>query len=292
MIAQSNVAERLLTSTALVEAEIGSQRDILGEMLVHPELAIVTTLGDNPAIQTYFRSKRHHADEVGIGFTDIPLSDEDEALRTIWSLNDDDLVNAIVMQLPLRDGTRTQELCDAVVAHKDVDALSMAGQEFFDPPTALAAVELARYHTNGFEGIAPHRVAIVGALGRLVGTGAAVLLQNEAFEPKFIDVRLGNEADIKTLGRDADLIITATGQPGSITPRDLTRPSDSELPLVIIDAGIGAGENGRPAQDVHPDVFALPYVRATKRTKAVGPLAVAYMFGNVIQAAQLQAQPD
>lgn len=275
-----------------MEAEIEYQRDTLGEMLVHPELAIVTTLGDDPAIQTYFRSKRRHADEVGIGFTDIPLTDEDEALRTIWSLNEDGLINAIVMQLPLRNRSRTQELCDAVIAHKDVDALSGAGQEFFDPPTALAAVELARYHTNDFEGIAPHRVAIVGALGRLVGKGAAVLLKNEAFEPKLIDMKLGNAADIETLGREVDLIITATGQPGSITPRDLARPSGAELPLVIIDAGIGAGEDGRPAQDLHPGVFDLPYVRATKRTKAVGPLAVAYMFGNVIKAAQLQTELD
>lgn len=288
MIAHANVAERLLTSTALVEAEVENQREILGDMLVRPELAIVTTLGDNPAIQTYFRSKRRHADAVGVGFNDIPLENEDEALRTIWGLNDNDLTHAIVMQLPVRDRSRTQDLCDAVVAHKDVDALSGAGQEFYDPPTAKAAVELARHHTNDFEGIAPHRVAIVGALGRLVGRGAAVLLQNEAFEPRLIDIQMGNEAEIATLGHDVDLIITATGQPGSITPRDLERPSDAELPLVIIDAGIGTGEDGRPAQDLHPDVFDLSYIRATKRTKAVGPLAVSYMFGNVIQAAKLQ----
>ena len=292
MVAQSNVAERVLTSMELVEAEIESQRDTLGEMLVRPELAIVTTLGDNTAIQTYFRSKRRHADAVGVGFTDIALDNEDEALRTIWGLNGDDLTHAIVMQLPVKDWTRTQDLCDAVAAHKDVDALSGAGQEFFDPPTALAAVELARHHTNGFEGIAPHRVAIVGALGRLVGKGAAVLLRNESFEPKLIDIQLGNEAEIESLGRDVDLIITATGQPGSITPSDLHRPADAELPLVIIDAGIGTGEDGRPAQDLHPDAFDLPYVRATKRTKAVGPLAVAYMFGNVVQAAQLQTQEN
>jgi 5,10-methylene-tetrahydrofolate dehydrogenase/methenyl tetrahydrofolate cyclohydrolase len=292
MFAESSVAERLLTSTALVESEIAVQRDLLGEMLVRPELAIVTTLGDNPAIHTYFRSKRRHADEVGVGFTDITLDDEDEALRIMRDFNEDELTHAIVMQLPVKNRARTQEMCDAVIAHKDVDALSRAGQEFFDPPTALAAVELARFHTNGFEGIVPHRVAVVGSLGRLVGAGAAILLQNEEFDPKLIDIQLGNEADIHTLGRDVDLIITATGQPGSITPRDLERPSDTELPLVIIDAGIGTGQDGKPAQDLHPDVFGLSYVRATKRTKAVGPLAVAFMFGNVIKAAQLQTHPN
>lgn len=300
MTARSNVAERVLTSSELVSQLVDDQRGLVtsmvgrrlmtGQRLERPSLAIVTTMGRNAAIQTYFRSKSKHAGLVGVGFNPIECEDEDGALAAIRLHNRTSETQGIVMQLPTRNSLRAQQLIEAVVDYKDVDALSGPGKEFYSPPTARAAVELARHYTNDFDGIAKNRVAVVGALGRLVGSGAVALLQEAGLDPHLIDTQLDNEQDARMLGRNADLIITATGQPGSITAEDLWRPAGNDMPLVIIDGGIGAGNDGLPAQDLDPGVFDLEYVWATKRTKAVGPLAVAYMFGNVIDAALLQTQ--
>jgi 5,10-methylene-tetrahydrofolate dehydrogenase/methenyl tetrahydrofolate cyclohydrolase len=78
------------------------------------------------------------------------------------------------------------------------------------------------------------------------------------------------------------------GRPGGLTSEDLARPFGVDEPMYIIDGGIGVGIDNKPAQDLDPGVFELEYVWATKRTKAVGPLAVAYMFGNVIAATEMQ----
>lgn len=278
----------MLTSNDLVAELVDAQRATIGGLLVRPELVIITTLGSDKAIETYFRSKANHANNVGIGFTPDSFEEEDAALRAIFDYNEDATTHAMVVQLPLKNRDRTSELCDAVVDYKDADALSAAGQKFFTPPTARASYELARYHTNDFDGIDKNRVAVIGALGRLVGRGVVPMLRKRGFDPMLIDIQLGNDAEIKKLGRNADLIITATGQPGLITPDALQRPAGISSPLFIIDGGIGVGKDGRPAQDLHPDVFNLEYVYATKRTKAVGPLAVGFMFGNVIEAAEQQ----
>lgn len=279
----------VLESGLLVDALRTEQQDRVAELPVTPELAIVTTMGDDAAIRTYFKSKEAHAASVGIGFREFSMPDEDSALAKIAVLNAAGPICGIVPQLPFRDNARAQELCEAITPLKDVDALSDEGREFFDPPTSKAVVELARYHTNNFEGIDPERVAVVGALGRLVGSGAVTLLREEGLDPKRIDVRLDNHDEIRRLGRDVDLIITATGRPGSITPSDVTRSDSYDQPLVIIDAGIGTTpDDSAPRQDLHEGVFEMDYVRATRRKRAVGPLAVAYMFGNVIAAAERQ----
>jgi methylenetetrahydrofolate dehydrogenase (NADP+)/methenyltetrahydrofolate cyclohydrolase len=291
MQGHAEIAEQVLTSIDLVELEVKAQDEamrLLGIIAVKPELAIVTTFGDNPAIQTYFRSKKKHADEHGFGFTPMPFQCEDEALDAVGFLNEDDQIHGIVIQLPLLNDERKQELCDGVAPLKDVDALSSHQPKLFQPPTALAAFKLAEYHTNNFEGIASNRVAVVGALGKLVGTGAVDLLQRRDFDPRIIDKNLGNGQMIETLGRDVDLIITATGRPGLIQAEYLERDRTTDQPLVIIDAGIGIDREGKPAQDLDPLAFNLPFVRATKRTKAVGPLAVAYMYSNVARAALMQ----
>jgi len=150
----------------------------------------------------------------------------------------------------------------------------------YAPPTALASVELVRRATNNFEGIAKDRVAVVGSLGKLIGSGDVEILREAGFDP--IEIDQHNTHLIRHLGRDADVVITGMGRPGAITKEDLARPFGADAPMYIIDGGIGIGEDDRPAQDLDPDVFDLEYVWATKRTKAVGPLAVALMFGNVI----------
>lgn len=286
MAGEIDVAERVLTSTELVAELVREQSAAVGELAVRPELLIVTTLGHNKAIETYFRSKANHAKNVGIGFTPDKCEDEDEALRSILRHNRNTTTHAIVPQLPFRDKDRAKELCDAVVDNKNVDALSDAGRLLYAPPTALASVELARRATNNFEGIAKDRVAVVGSLGKLIGSGAVELLREAGFDP--IEIDQHNTHLIHHLGRDADVVITGMGRPGAITKEDLARPFGADAPMYIIDGGIGIGKDDRPAQDLDPGVFDLDYVWATKRTKAVGPLAVALMFGNVIAATEMQ----
>jgi methylenetetrahydrofolate dehydrogenase (NADP+)/methenyltetrahydrofolate cyclohydrolase len=89
---------------------------------VYPKLAIIRTT-DNPIILTYVHKKQQYGEDILVAVEDHRLSNEDEALVRIRELNDDVSVQGIIVQLPLSDSSRTDELVNAVAPGKDVDAL-------------------------------------------------------------------------------------------------------------------------------------------------------------------------
>ncbi|MGH7238162.1 MAG: bifunctional methylenetetrahydrofolate dehydrogenase/methenyltetrahydrofolate cyclohydrolase, partial [Candidatus Saccharimonadales bacterium] len=89
-------------------------------------------------------------------------------------------------------------------------------------------------------------------------------------------------SDITAALLEADIIITATGNPGLIKP-NMIKPG-----AVVVDAGV-AGEQGKTVGDLSPEVYERDDLTITPSKGGVGPLTVCALFENVIRAASAKA---
>lgn len=234
-----------------------------------PKLAIIRTT-DNPVILTYVRKKQQYGEDILIAVDDHRPANEDEALELIHELNNDDSVHGIIVQLPLSDMSRTDELVNAVIPKKDVDALGK--NAVLDAATPMAInwllsgynVELERKH-----------IVIVGN-GRLVGAPLARMWQNSGLDVEIVDRSV---EDLANVVKKADIIVTATGNPNLITSSMLREGA------VVVDAAT-ASEDGKIVGDVAPEVREREDLVITPVKGGVGPLTVAALFDNVIRAAR------
>lgn len=234
---------------------------------IAPRLAIVQTI-DNPVIDTYVRLKSQYGDDIKIDVTIHKIA-QSEAVATIEQLNHDDTMHAIIVQLPLDDPKQTDVVVNAVAAHKDVDGLGLAPH--FDPATALAINWLcAGYNID----LARQRILVVGQ-GRLVGAPLTAMWRRSGYDVTTAD---RSTTDLAALCHDATLIVAGAGSPGLVT-NDMVRPD-----TILIDAGT-ASEGGKIVGDLSSELYSRTDLSITPQRGGVGPLTVAALFDNVIQAA-------
>ncbi len=236
---------------------------------VYPKLAIVQTV-DNPVIDKYVALKQAYGDDIGVA-VDHHKVEQDQAQYIVETLNADPSVHGIIIQLPLADTARTEELVNQVAAHKDVDGLGL--QPAFDPATPMAINWLlAGYNVD----LKNKHILIIGQ-GRLVGKPLAHMWQQAGLNVTTIDEKAG---DVAPYVQNADVIVTATGVPGLITS-DMLRPDS-----ILVDAGT-ASESGKVVGDIADDVRGRHDLTITPAIGGVGPLTVVALFDNVIRAARL-----
>lgn len=238
---------------------------------VIPKLAIIQTI-DDPVIDTYVRMKKAYGADVLID-VDIYKIDQADILTQIETLNNDPTVYGIITQLPLADPTQTERAVNAVAPEKDVDGLGKGSS--LTPATAMAIDWLLAGYNIDLQG---KNIAIVGK-GRLVGAPLAKLWQSAGYNVTVCDRKT---VDLPGAVRASDVVVTATGIPSLITA-DMVKPG-----AVIVDAGTAA-EHGKVVGDVAADVRELDDITITPITGGVGPLTVAALFDNVIQAARVVA---
>lgn len=230
-----------------------------------PRLAIVTNVA-NPVIDVYMRLKQQYGSDILID-VEIHRVAPDETLVKIDELNARDDVHAAIVQLPLADMSRADEVLGRVTSEKDVDGLNPNGSKF-DAATPLAINWLlAGYSVD----LTNKKIAIIGR-GRLVGKPLERMWRNSGLEPTVFE----KGDDLSEL-KKYDVIVTATGDPGVITS-DMVRPG-----AVIIDAGT-ASEDGKIVGDVADEVRDRQDISITPKKGGVGPLTVAALFDNVITA--------
>jgi methylenetetrahydrofolate dehydrogenase (NADP+)/methenyltetrahydrofolate cyclohydrolase len=235
---------------------------------VFPRLAIILT-DNNLASVKYTTMKQHYGADI---LVDVVLETVTMAtiLEVIQRHNEDPLTHGIIVQLPIADASRTEEVVQAVAPQKDVDGLG--SREFFDPATPLAILWLLAGYNVDLRG---KKVVIIGN-GRLVGAPLANMLRDSQIEPIVADRR----TNLQEVCKDAEIIITATGQPELLTS-DLIPPK-----AVVVDAGT-AGEGGVLKGDIASDVYTTrDDLTITPQKGGVGPLTVCALFDNVIRSAR------
>ena len=235
---------------------------------VLPRLAIIIA-NENPVIDIFVRLKQAYGLDTLID-VDIHKVEQSAVGDLIKELNANDLIHGIVLQLPLSSPEETDSLVSLINPEKDVDGLG--SDVVFGSATATAIDWLmAGYNVT----LKEKKIAIVGN-GRLVGAPLAKLWLNGGLDVTVYD---DTTTDLASVLKEADIIVTATGVPGLITP-DMVAPG-----AAVVDAGT-ASENGVIVGDVSKEVRDRQDLTITPIRGGVGPLTIGALFDNVITAAR------
>ncbi len=212
---------------------------------VAPHLAIIRTNPD-PVVDSYMKLKQGYGDEIQIDVT-VHNIQQSEAMQRIKTLNNDETVHGIIVQIPLPDQTHTDSILNTIAPEKDVDGL--AANTKFDPATPMAIDWLlAGYNVD----LKNKQILVIGQ-GRLVGLPLTKLWLASGYNVKTAD---RSTKDLPKLTREADVIVCGTGQPGLLTA-SMVKPD-----AVIVDAGVATDSNGLIG-DVSTDVRSLKDITIT-----------------------------
>lgn len=235
---------------------------------VSPRLAIIMTKQPDPVIETYVRLKQVYGVDIGVEVVVERCADADMP-QVIRRLNDDASIHAVVIQLPLANPSRTTETVNLVAPHKDVDGLGKNAD--YISATAEAIDWLLAGYGVELEG---RKIVLVGR-GKLVGGPLEQLWTERGLDIVVVD---RTSVDAKSVISQADVIVSAAGQPGLITADIVAEGA------VVVDAGT-VSEDGKIIGDIADAVRRRRDVIATPIKGGVGPLTVAMMFDHVIRAA-------
>lgn len=256
------------------ERQAKAVRGLRQQRRVTPKLAIVQTK-DDPVINTYVRLKKHYGADILVD-VESHFIDQSKAHEAIKQLNDDATVHGIIVQLPLANEEDTDNICNAVLPKKDVDALGK--NAVLEPATPMAIMWLLAGYDISLDG---RKILLIGN-GKLVGAPLAKILNNQGQDVTVINRSTTNLAEIT---KQADIIITATGSPAILYP-DMIKSG-----AVIVDAGV-ASEDGKTVGDLHASVYERDDLILTPPKGGVGPLTVCALFENVIIAARGSTNVD
>lgn len=233
-----------------------------------PTLLIIRD-SDNPVIQKYVSLKIRYGKDIGINVIEYKAKNSTDIAQKIKQANEDQSINAIILQLPITDKDQTDTLVDQILPSKDVDGLGKNAK--YDSATATAINWLlAGYNIP----LKTSKIAIVGR-GKLVGAPLFKIFQDSNY-----DVTLFHRGSNLTDLINYDIIISATGVPGLIK-NDMIKPG-----ATLIDAGT-ASEKGIIKGDLDPIIRDRKDLTAiTPEIGGVGPLTISCLFEHVIEASQ------
>ncbi len=264
---------KLLNGSELVgyikERQAREVRVLIQAHHVTPKLVIIKSKGASEVIDTYVRMKERYSDDIQIE-TIVETLSEDEMPAKIAEHNADPSVHGMIVQLPLDDKARTDEIVNLLAPEKDVDGLGENAS--FDSATATAVNWLLAGYGVELKG---KKLAIVGG-GRLVGGPLAKMWTASGFD---VTVLGSKTQDIANVLRECDVIVTATGVPHLVTNAMVG------IGAVVVDAGT-ASENGVIVGDVDDAVRERDDLTITPEKGGVGPLTITSLFDHVITAAK------
>ena len=272
-------ADRLLADIAAAAASLRGGPGIV------PGLCAVL-VGRDPASEVYVRSKGKAATAAGIASFQHVLPEttsEAELLALIATLNADDQVDGILVQLPLPKHIDPQRVIDTIDPAKDVDGFHAqnvghlwSGGRALVPCTPYGCLMLLRDALPSLAGAE----AIVLGRSNIVGKPMAALLLSENCTVTLVHSR---SRDIPAILRQADILVAAVGRPQFVRG-DWLKPG-----VVIIDIGINRVEvaGGKPKL-VGDVAFAEAQGIAAAITPVpggVGPMTIACLLRNTLIAA-------
>ncbi len=259
---------------------------------VVPTLAAVL-VGEDPASRVYVRNKQRACEQVGIQSQLYPLArdaSEQELLDVVRTLNRSGDVHGILVQLPLPDHIDATRVLDAIDPRKDVDAfhaenvgLLVQGRPRFLPCTPHGVQQLL--WRNGLP-VAGRHVVVVGR-SDIVGKPLAMMLvqRTSALGPEMANATVtichSRTARLEDITRQADILVAAVGSPRLITADMVSSGA------TVVDVGINRTDGGLVG-DVDFEAVASVAGHITPVPGGVGPLTVAMLLKNTLQAATLQ----
>ncbi len=247
-----------------------------------PGLAVVM-VGDNPASAAYVRNKERACDRIGIASFGRHLpgdTPQSEVLALIESLNGDERVDGILLQLPVPDHLDAVALLNGIDPDKDADGLHpvnlgrlLRGDTGLRSCTPFGVMQLLKTSGTPLAG----KSAVILGRSILVGKPMALMLLEANAT---VTVAHSRTADLAAVTRSADILVAAVGRPEFITA-DYVKPG-----AVVIDVGInrvvGPEGKGRLVGDVDYDAVVAIAAAITPVPGGVGPMTVAMLMHNTV----------
>lgn len=291
--------ERTMSATLIKGSEISKQikeelkveiANLKDKNNIIPGLATVL-VGEDEASKVYVGAKEKTCKELGIYSErmDIPAATtETELLAIIERLNKDPKIHGILVQLPLPKHIDEKKILYAIDPAKDVDAFHpvnvgklMLGVPDYLPCTPHGIQQLlirSGIETDGAE------VVVVGR-SNIVGKPIANMLiqRNKKGANATVTICHTGTRDIASHTRRADILIVAAGKPKTITA-DMVKEG-----VVVIDVGVNRLETGLVG-DVDFETVKEKAGAITPVPGGVGPMTIAMLMYNTVQAAKKQAR--
>lgn len=263
------VKDRIKEQVPLLEVKYGRK----------PSLAVII-VGENPASQVYVRNKVKAATYVGMNsrLVSMPESVSEKALLDmIASLNGDDTVDGILVQLPLPKHIDESKVIYSIAREKDVDGFHILnvgalwlGTPCIKPCTPKGIIELIRSTGVPMAG----KNAVVVGRSNIVGKPVAKLLLDENAT---VTIAHSRTPDLKAVTLQADILVVAVGKENVVTG-DMVKPG-----AVVIDVGMNRNAEGKLTGDVDYESVSRRAGYLTPVPGGVGPMTIAMLMQNTIE---------
>ena len=270
-------------------ARVAVEAKSLAAKIGRPPALAVVLVGEDPASAVYVRNKIERTTAAGMRSIEHRLdatTSQAELLALIDTLNEDDAVDGILVQLPLPKQIEEAAVINAVTPDKDVDGFHVVnagrlatGQDALVPCTPFGCLLLLRDQFGSLSGLN----AVVVGRSNIVGKPMAQLLLLDSCT---VTIAHSRTKDLQAVCATADILVAAVGRPEMITG-DFVKPG-----ATVIDVGINrvpAPERGegkfRLTGDVDYDSAAAVAGAITPVPGGVGPMTIACLLRNTLVAA-------
>ncbi|MCI6094031.1 MAG: bifunctional 5,10-methylenetetrahydrofolate dehydrogenase/5,10-methenyltetrahydrofolate cyclohydrolase [Clostridium sp.] len=248
---------------------------------IRPKLDVII-VGNDPASHQYVNSRAADCAAVGLASTVHSLNEDtkqSELIELIETLNADDNVHGILLQMPLPKHMNPDEVISHISMQKDVDGFHpmnvgalVSGKPAFAPCTPSSIMQLIR--STGID-ISGKNAVVVGR-SNVVGRPAAMLLLKESAT---VTICHSRTIDLKEHTLNADILVAAVGVPNLITG-DMIKPG-----AIVIDAGINRVD-GKTVGDVEFETAKDVAGFISPVPGGVGPVTRTILLMNTLEACE------
>lgn len=278
----------LLIDGKKISTEIKDELKVTVEELkkqgVETCLAVIQ-VGDDPASSIYVRNKKRACAYVGIESLSYELPEEtteDQLVKLVKELNENDNVHGILVQLPLPKHINADTIIRTISPDKDVDGFHpesvgrlCIGEPGFVSCTPAGIIQLLKRSGIEIEG----KECVVVGRSNIVGKPMSILLLRENGT---VTITHSRTKDLKEVTGRADILVVAIGKPKFIT-EDYVKEG-----AVVIDVGMHRNEENKLCGDVDFDDVKDKVSAITPVPGGVGPMTIAMLMYNCVEAAKGQ----
>lgn len=240
----------------------------------------VVLVGENPASKVYVRNKILACEQTGIASFEYYLpetSTTEQVLEVVRSLNADDKVDGLLVQLPLPKGIDEKRVLSEVSPKKDVDGFHavnagnlLLGNPCLSACTPTGIMELIKSTGESVEG----KHAVVIGRSNIVGKPVALML---LAANATVTVCHSKTKDLEKYTRDADILVVAIGVKEFVTGDMIKKGA------IVIDVGMNRAD--KLYGDVHFESASAVAGYITPVPGGVGPMTITMLLSNTVKAA-------
>jgi len=262
-----------------IKDELKAEVATLKEKGIVPCLAVIQ-VGNDPASSVYVNNKKKACAYIGIESLSYELEEDitqEKLLTIIDELNHNEMVNGILVQLPLPKHINEEAVIKAIAPEKDVDGFHpetvgnmCIGSKGFLPCTPAGVIQLLKRSKIEIEG----KECVVIGRSNIVGKPMALLLLRENGT---VTITHSRTKDLKAITKRADILVAAIGKPKFVTSEYVKEGA------VVIDVGIHRNADNKLCGDVDFDDVVDKVSAITPVPGGVGPMTIAMLMNNCVE---------